>query len=462
MATLFLICHFLACVTIVPSQRPSHDQAPNSAAPPIARLSQQTIQTGRAVLEGRKGGPLAFLAFLGPALIASIAYMDPGNFATNVEAGAKLDMKLLWVVLIANIIAMMFQALSAKLGLVTDKSLAHNCRLYFPRSLVLVMWVLGECAAMATDLAEFLGAALGLSLLMHISLMQGLIITALTTWLILHYVHNQFRAMEYIIAGFIALIGVSYFIEVIMAAPPWDKIIHGLIPSALDTDEALTLSVSIIGATVMPHALYLHSYLTQNRIPAHNDGERRRLISYSHREIIIALGLAGLVNLAMVIMSAQVFHPHHSDVADIATAYLTLDPLLGATAAVLFLIALIASGLSSSIVGTLAGQSMMQDFVHFSIPLWLRRALTMLPAFAVVLMGYQVTQALIISQVILSLLLPLPMLSLIWLCAQKKIMGPFVLSMRGLILSLCATGLIMALNFLLVASALRDALSHPF
>jgi manganese transport protein len=316
------------------------------------------------------------------------------------------------------------------------------------------MWLLSEGAAMATDLAEFLGAALGIALMTHLSLMVSLIITATITLLILHFIRSGFRMMEYVIALFIAVIGMSYLIELLIAPPQWAHVARGLMPSAFDSHNSVMLAVGIIGATVMPHALYLHSNLTQNRIPAGNDDQRKKLIAFSHREIMCALGLAGLINLAMVIMSANVFHPHHQDIADVATAYQTLAPLLGTAAASLFLIALIASGLSSSVVGTLAGQYIMQDFIAFSIPLWLRRLITMLPAFGVVYMGYGVTDALVISQVILSLLLPIPMCALIYLCAQRKVMGAFASSIRMSTINACATLFIVLLNALLIKNSL--------
>jgi manganese transport protein len=414
--------------------------------------SETVISSAFDALAGKRKGVLAYLPFIGPALIASIAYMDPGNFATNVEAGAKLNMKLLWVVMMANIIAMLFQALSAKLGLATHKSLAENCRLVFPKYIVIPMWILSECAAMATDLAEFLGAALGISLISHQPLIDGLIITAIVTWIVLHFASTQFRIMEYIIAGFILIIGTSYMIELVIVRPQWPDVVKGFIPTSFNTHESIMLAVGIIGATVMPHALYLHSNLTQNRIIPRSVNERRQLISFSNREIMIALSIAGLINLAMVIMAASVFHPEHADVADITTAYQTLTPLLGAGAGGLFLIALIASGLSSSIVGTLAGQSIMQDFVQFTIPLWVRRFMTMAPSFIIVYLGYSVSDALIMSQVALSLLLPLPMFSLVWLTSHKSIMGEHANSRLIIALSVIASVIIISLNLLLLAS----------
>lgn len=440
----------------------------NNAMPPLPAatsprsLSEKTIERGYEVLSGKRTGIAAYLPFLGPALIASIAYMDPGNFATNVEAGAKLNMKLLWVVMMANIIAMLFQALSAKLGLVTDRSLAQNCRHYFSKPICIAMWLLSECAAMATDLAEFLGAALGISLLFHISLMLSLVLTAALTWLILQLINTQFRLMEYVIALFIIIIGVSYLCELVITPPHWGEVAQGLIPSAFDSHESILLSIGIIGATVMPHALYLHSSLTQSRIPARTDDDRSKLISFSHREIILALGVAGLINLAMVIMSANVFHDGHQDIADVTSAYQTLTPLLGYAAAHLFLIALIASGLSSSIVGTLAGQTIMQDFVHFRTPLWLRRLITMLPAFVIVQIGYDVTDALVMSQAILSLLLPVPLISLIWLTSQDKVMGQFKNSLKVSYISLSAMIIIIGLNILYLASLAGLDINHPF
>jgi manganese transport protein len=385
--------------------------------------SDRTTDAIRDVLSGRRSGGFSFLLFAGPAVISSIAYMDPGNFATNIQAGAKYGYALLWVVLLANLVAMVFQGLSAKLGIVTNQNLAEISRDNFPKPVVWGMWVVGEIAAMATDLAEFLGGAIGLSLLFGMPLMAGMALTAVITYGILLFERVGFRAMEIIIGAMVAIIGLCYLAEVFIAPISWGEALVGLVTPSIPSAEALTISVGIIGATVMPHAIYLHSGLTQARAPARNPGERRALLRYSNREVVIALAIAGLVNMAMVMMASAAFHLGHSDVGEIETAYKTLTPLLGAAAAAVFLISLIASGISSSVVGTMAGQLIMQGFVGFSIPLWLRRLVTMIPAFVVVALGANSTDALVMSQVVLSLALPVPMLALVWFTGRRDIMG---------------------------------------
>ncbi len=424
-----------------------------SDTPQPARIdwSQRTIAAGQEVMAGKRTGLASFLPFIGPAVIASIAYMDPGNFATNIEAGAKYGMGLLWVVLLANLTAMLFQALSAKLGIVTGKSLAQNCRELCPKSVSISMWVFGEIGAMATDMAEFLGAGLGLSLLTGWPMMICLVITGLVTWLILARFSSRFRPMEMLIGIFVAIIGVSYLAELFLAPPVWSDVAKGMFTPHLDGPDAVMLTVGIIGATVMPHALYLHSSLMHNRIPLNSARDAKRVIAFSHREIFIALGFAGFVNMAMVMMSATVFHPGHSGVAEIETAYKTLTPLLGGAAALIFLVSLIASGLSSSVVGTMAGQSIMQDFIKVSLPIWLRRCVTMAPAFVVAGLGLGITQSLVASQAVLSLVLPVPMISLVWLTSRRDVMGDYVNSRLVFWLSVLATTIVLSLNFLLLA-----------
>ncbi|HET6197365.1 MAG TPA: Nramp family divalent metal transporter, partial [Acetobacteraceae bacterium] len=253
--------------------------------------SQRTVLAGHAVLDGRRRGLRAVLPFAGPAVIASIAYMDPGNFATNIQAGARYGYSLMWVVVAANLIAMLFQALSAKLGIVTGKNLAEHCRESFPRPVVWAMWVVSEIAAMATDLAEFLGGAIGLSLLLHIPLIAGMAVTALVTYGILMFERSGFRPVELIIASLIAVIGLCYLIELFIAPIDWGAAARSVVTPRIADAQALMLAVGIIGATVMPHAIYLHSGLTQARIPVHNDEERRRVLRFSNREVVVALAV---------------------------------------------------------------------------------------------------------------------------------------------------------------------------
>ncbi|HEY1930833.1 MAG TPA: Nramp family divalent metal transporter [Acetobacteraceae bacterium] len=417
-------------------------------------MSDRTTLAIRQALGSRRIGLRSSLLFAGPAVIASIAYMDPGNFATNVQAGAGYGYTLLWVVLVANVIAMLFQALSAKLGIVTGTNLAEMCRYQFPRPVVLAMWVASEVAAMATDLAEFLGGAIGLALLLHMPLLAGMGVTAVVTYGLLSVERRGFRPMEIIIGALVGTIGICYLIEMFIAPVNWGSAaVHTVLPELPDA-AALTISVGIIGATVMPHAIYLHSGLTQGRVPARNDTERRKLLRFSNKEVVIALSVAGLVNMAMVMMASAAFHAGHPEVAQIETAYHSLTPLLGIGAASVFLVSLIASGISSSVVGTMAGQMIMQGFVGFRIPIWLRRLVTMVPAFIVVGLGVNATMALIVSQVVLSLVLPVPMIALVLFTRRRDIMGRFANSRLTDVAAIAGTGIVLLLNVVLLMQTL--------
>ena len=417
---------------------------------PRLSLSERTVSAARPLLAGQRGSVRAYLAFAGPAVIASIAYMDPGNFATNIQAGAKYGYTLLWVVLAANLIAMLYQALSAKLGIVTGHNLAEMCREHFPRPVVWAMWVVSEIAAMATDLAEFLGGAIGLSLLFQMPLFAGMAVTAVITYGVLMFEGYGFRPIELIIGSLVSIIALCYVIELFIAPVDWTSAaMHTVLPQIPDA-EALLLSVGIIGATVMPHAVYLHSGLTQARMPVRNDTERRKVLRFSNQEVIIALAVAGLVNMAMVMMASGAFHAGHPEVAEIETAYHTLTPLLGIGAAGVFLLSLIASGISSSTVGTMAGQMIMQGFIRFRIPILVRRLVTMIPAFVVVALGANATNALVISQVVLSIALPLPMISLLIFTSRRDVMGQFVNSRPTFGAAVVGTIVVLLLNIFLI------------
>ncbi len=420
-------------------------------SPRAPTLSHRTVAAGREALAGRRRGVRGFLPFAGPAVIASVAYMDPGNFATNIQGGAQFGYMLLWVVVAANLVAMLFQGLSARLGVVTGRSLATLCRDRFPRPLVYAMWGASEVAAMATDLAETLGAAIGLSLLFGWPLMASLLATFVATYALLLLQNRGFRPMEIVIGGFISVIGLCYLLELVIAPPDWRAFaFHAVVPQ-LAGPESVTLAVGVIGATVMPHAIYLHSSLTQSRMPASSDADRRGILRYSNLEVLLALGVAGLINMAMMTMAAVMFHETgRSDVASIETAYHTLIPLMGYGAAVLFMLSLLASGVSSSVVGTMAGQTIMQDFVHIRIPLWLRRIATMFPALVVVWIGLAPTEALVLSQVVLSLVLPVPMVALLVLCSDRRLMGAFTLAPWLRWVAGAAAALVLGLNLVLL------------
>ncbi|MGC1356540.1 MAG: Nramp family divalent metal transporter [Xanthobacteraceae bacterium] len=420
-------------------------------SPRKGSLSERTVVTAQRVLRGERNGWHSYLAFAGPAVIASIAYVDPGNFATNIQAGAKFGYGLLWVVLLANVIAMLFQALSAKLGIVTGRNLAEICRDEFSKPVVLAMWVVSEIAAMATDLAEFLGGAIGLSLLFHLPLFAGMIVTAFATFGLLMFQNFGFRPIELIIASMVSVIALCYLVEVFIVPIDWvSAAVHTVVPQIADA-QALLLAVGIVGATVMPHAVYLHSGLTQARMPVRDDGERRKLVRFSNREVIIALTVAGLVNMAMVMMASSAFHAGHPEVAEIENAYHTLTPLFGVGAAAVFLISLIASGISASTVGTMAGQMIMQGFVGFRIPIWLRRLVTMLPAIVVVGIGVNATNAMVVSQVVLSIALPLPMIALIIFTGRRDIMGTFANRRVTQLAATAGAAIVIVLNLFLIA-----------
>ncbi len=404
------------------------------------------------VLRGTRPGWRAKLLFAGPAIIASVAYMDPGNYATNIQAGAGYGYRLLWVVVLANLIAMLFQALSARLGIVTGRNLAELSRDMFPTPVVWVMWAISEVAAMATDLAEFLGGAIGLSLLFGLPLFAGMVITAIVTYAILILAGRGFRPMELIIGAMVGVIGLCYLAELLIAPVDWASAGLGMMQPVLPDTAALTIAVGIIGATVMPHAIYLHSGLMQSRAAVRNNAERRKVLRYSNIEVVLALALAGMVNIAMVIMAASAFYQGHSDVAEIETAYYMLTPLLGAAAAGIFLASLIVSGISSSVVGTMAGQMIMQGFLKVKVPIWLRRVITMIPAFVIVGMGVNATEALILSQVVLSIALPVPMIALIIFSSRKDIMGEFTAGLGLRTLAGLGAIIVLGLNFVLLAS----------
>lgn len=394
------------------------------------RLADQgTVTAANAALSGRTtANPVRrLLPFLGPAFIASVAYIDPGNFATNIQSGSEFGYTLLWVIVAANLMAMLVQTLSAKLGIATGKNLAEHCRATFSKPVVGTMWIMMEVMAAATDLAEFLGAALGFNLIFGLPLIVGGLLTGVATSMILALENYGFRRIEAVITSMVGIIAVSYVIEVILAKPGWKSIaLTGLVPQFNGPDSIL-LATGIIGATVMPHVIFLHSALTQGRIVVHDSARLKRLYRYEIVDVVIAMGIAGFVNAAMLIMAAATFHRHgFTSVATIREASRTLEPLVGSAARVIFGISLLASGLSSSTVGTNAGQVIMQGFVQRKISIWVRRGVTMLPSLAVIAIGMDPTRTLVISQVVLSFALPFAILPLVYFTARKEVMGILV------------------------------------
>lgn len=392
-------------------------------------ISERTAESARSVLEGKsKGGMLKrLMPFLGPAFIASVAYIDPGNYATNIQAGAQFGYTLLWVIFASNFIAMLVQAMSAKLGIATGMNLAQHCRAAYPEWANWALWVMMEIVAMATDLAEFLGAAVGIQLLFGLPLWAGGLLTAVATFLILGLERYGFRPLEAVITAFVAIVALSYLLEIFIAKPDWPSIGAALARPTLPGKEGVLLAVGILGATVMPHAIFLHSALTQNRIRPKEGKGLRRLFRFELIDVFIAMGIASFVNAAMLVMAAAAFHKSgFSDVATLDKAYLTLQPLLGNAASYIFGISLLASGLSSSAVGTSAGQIIMEGFIHKHIPVWSRRLVTLLPSLAVIFMGFEPTRVLVLSQVLLSFGLPVTVFSLLRFTADRKIMGELV------------------------------------
>jgi len=356
-----------------------------------------------------------------------VAYIDPGNYATNIESGAQFAYTLLWVILAANLAAMLIQSLSAKLGIATGRNLAELCRERFPRPVVWLMWIVAELVAMATDLAEFLGAALGFALLFHFPLLIGGILTGITTFAILALERYGHRPIEAVITSLVGVIAGCYVVETVLERPDWNAIArYALIPEFAGPESVL-LATGILGATVMPHVIYLHSALTQHRIVPRTPAEAQRIFRFEVLDVVIAMGIAGLVNAAMLIMAASTFHARGlSDVGTIEEAHRTLQPLLGPLASTAFALSLLASGLSSSTVGTMAGQVVMQGFLHRTIPVWLRRGITMLPALIVIALGLDPTRTLVISQVVLSFGIPFALLPLILFTADRSLMGALV------------------------------------
>jgi manganese transport protein len=428
------------------------------AAPAVASgagtsSSTQTAASGTQILEGKstRRGLGRILPFLGPAFIACIAYMDPGNFATNISAGAQFGYLLVWVIVVSNLMAMLIQSLSAKLGIATGFSLPEVCRAHFSPPVVIGLWVCAELVAIATDLAEFLGAALGFNLLFHIPLLPAGLITAVATFLILGLERYGFRPMEAVITAMVGIIALCYALETFLGKPDFGQVGRGFLPPKFDGTESVLLAVGILGATVMPHVIYLHSALTQHRITPKTANEARRLFRFEVIDVGIAMGIAGFINVAMLLMAAATFHAHgltHIDA--IVDAHKTLEPILGKSAGIIFAISLVFSGLSSSAVGTMSGQIIMQGFLHRHIPLWVRRIVTMLPSLIVIAIGVDATRTLIISQVVLSFGIPFALVPLVIFTRRRDIMGALVNHPVTTVAISIVAGVIIALNLFLL------------
>src|ERR671931_1680158 len=411
--------------------------------------SEVAASAGQGVLRGDRR---SIWPFLGPAFVAAVAYIDPGNFATNVAGGSKFGFTLVWVIVASNLMAMLIQTLSAKLGLATGRNLPEICRERMSRRAALGLWVQAEVIAMATDLAEFLGAALGIKLLLGIDLFPAAVITGVVTFAILGLQRHGFRPLEAVITAFVFVIGICYLAELWLAHPPLGTVAkHAVVPD-FKGSESVLLAVGILGATVMPHVIYLHSALTQQRIVPRNDDEARTLYKYTRIDVLIAMAIAGLINMSMLVVAATVFFGSGlTNVESLEGAHRTLEPILGGASSVLFALALTASGLSSSTVGTMSGQVVMQGFIRRRIPLFLRRAVTMAPAFVVIALTSDITGTLVISQVVLSFGIPFALIPLVIFTSKREIMGVLVNRRATVAAAACVAGLISALNVFLLA-----------
>ena len=425
------------------------DEATRSAAaalPGEARVFAAAEQS----LRGERRGLRALWPFLGPAFIAAVAYVDPGNFATNFAGGARYGYLLLWVVLLSSLMAMLVQTLSAKLGIATGLNLAEVCRERFPRPVSIALWIQAEAMAMATDLAEFIGAALGFHLLFGIPLFPAALVTAGFAFAILALQARGFRRYEAAIAGLVGIIVAGFAFQVVLADPEPAEVLSGFTPGFAGAESVL-IAVGIIGATVMPHVVYLHSALTQGRIVAADERARRQIYRFERIDVVIAMSIAGFVNMSMLVTAAAAFNSRGlTGISDLDDVFAGLGRVLGAHADIVFGLALLASGLSSSSVGTMAGQIVMQGFIRRRIPLFLRRAITMAPALAVIGLGVNPSFTLILSQVVLSFGIPFALVPLVLFCRDRALMGALVNRRLTTVAAGAVAALIIGLNAVLL------------
>jgi manganese transport protein len=416
----------------------------------------RVLKAAERSLNGQRRGLRAVMPFLGPAFIAAVAYVDPGNFATNMAGGSQFGYMLLWVVLGANLMAMLIQSMSAKLGIATGRSLPEVCRDRFPRPVVIFLWLQAEVIAMATDLAEFVGAALGLNLVFGINLFIAGLLTGVLAFAILGLQAWGFRRLEATITGLVGLIVIAFGLEVFRADPAWGSVLSGTLVPHLDGRDSILLAVGILGATVMPHVIYLHSALTQKRIVGANADARRKIFHFELVDVVIAMGIAGVINLAMLATAAAVFNSRGllNVGTDLHQVFGGLDHFLGANSGIIFGIALLASGISSASVGTLSGQVVMQGFIRRKISIFLRRAITMVPAMIVIGIHFDPSRALVLSQVFLSFGIPFAMIPLIMFCRDKELMGNLVNSRLTNYAAYGVAAMIIGLNIYLLYQTL--------
>jgi len=412
-------------------------------------VNEAAVDRGERVL--RSTSRLRLLPFLGPAFIAAVAYIDPGNFATNIAGGSRYGYTLVWVIVASNLMAMLIQTLSAKLGIATGRNLAEVCRDEFPRRVTIALWIQAEAIAIATDLAEFLGAAIGLQLLTGIGLLPAAGLTAVAAFAILGLQRFGFRPLEAVIGVMVLTIGACYVVELFKAHPDLAAVgRHAVIPEFQGKGSVL-LAVGILGATVMPHVIYLHSALTQDRLIPETDDDAKTLLRYTRVDVIIAMSIAGLINVAMLVVAAATFYKTGLvGVDSLERAHKTLEPILGSASSALFALALIASGLSSSAVGTLSGQVVMQGFIRRQVPVFFRRIVTMVPAFIVIGIGVDPSRTLVISQVVLSFGIPFALVPLVWFTSRRHIMGPLVNRRLTTVAATVIAAIIVSLNVVLL------------
>jgi manganese transport protein len=410
-----------------------------------------TARAAHQSLKGNRRGLARLWPFLGPAFIAAVAYVDPGNFATNIAGGAQFGYLLLWVILCSNLMAMLIQSMSAKLGIATGKNLPEVCRERFPRPVSMGLWIQAEVIAMATDLAEFIGAALALNLLFGIPLFSAGLLTAVGAFAILELQRRGFRPLEAVITGMVGVIVLSFAFQMFEAQPEGDRILAGLFTPQFAGTESVLLAAGILGATVMPHVIYLHSALTQRRVVGRTEEEKKKIFRFELVDVVIAMAIAGTINASMLIMAAALFNANGlTEVGDIDLAFEQLRVLVSDNSAIIFGIALLASGFSSSSVGTMAGQVVMQGFINRQIPLWLRRLITMSPALVILAIGVNASYALVMSQVVLSFGIPFALIPLLIFCRNRGLMGGLVNYRLTTAVATVVVALIVSLNVFLL------------
>ncbi|WP_426580381.1 Nramp family divalent metal transporter [Bacillus velezensis] len=406
-------------------------------------------------LDGKSKGFKRLLPFLGPAFIAAIAYIDPGNFATNISAGSKYGYMLLWVILFSNLMAFLIQVLSAKLGIATGKNLPEIARDRYPKWVSAGLWIQGELVIMATDLAEFIGAALGLNLLFGIPMVEAAIIAAIGSFAILELQRRGYRALEAGIAGLLFVVVIAFALQTFFAKPDAASVLEGLFIPKIDGMDSVLLATGILGATVMPHAIYLHSALTQRRVVGKTDSERKKIFRFETIDILIAMVIAGAINASMLIVAAALFFKNGLYVEDLDVAYQQFGHYIGPASAILFGIGLLAAGLSSSSVGTLSGDIIMQGFIRYRIPLYLRRFITIIPPMIIIISGVNATEALVWSQVVLSFGIAFALVPLIMFTSNKRLMGALTNRKWVTALAWLIAVLVIALNLFVIYDSFR-------